>query len=107
MCERAMQTWTKRQRADNLSEEQRQPKPMNHRCEQHNYTTLFYRLTPELTGPALGPFRSRYYRDLTKAATTMRVPVERLVMRRRPTKANDLDRSPQPYRQRAWANYSQ
>ena len=54
MCERAMQTWTKRQRADNLSEEQRQPKPMNHRCEQHNYTTLFYRLTPELSRPVTG-----------------------------------------------------
>ena len=29
MCERAMQTWTKRQRAHNLSEKQCQPKPMN------------------------------------------------------------------------------
>ena len=27
------------------------------------------RITPELTGPALGRFRSRYYRDATEAAS--------------------------------------
>jgi hypothetical protein len=29
MCERARRTWTKKQRADNLTEEQCQPKPEN------------------------------------------------------------------------------
>ena len=54
MCERALQSQTKMQRADNLSEEQRQPKPMSHSCEQHNYRALFCRLTPELSRPASG-----------------------------------------------------
>ena len=36
MCERARRTWPKNQRADNLTEEQCQPKPGNEICEQHN-----------------------------------------------------------------------
>ena len=107
MCERVLQTQAKWQRAENLSEEQRQPKPMSHSYEQHNYRAFFCRLTPELTGPALGPFRSRYYSDVTKAANLMRVPVERLVMRRRPTKVNDLAQWPGLARQPAAENDSQ
>ena len=40
-CERALRTWTKRQRARNFSEEHCQPKPMNCRCGRHNYRKLF------------------------------------------------------------------
>ena len=55
MSGRAPHTWTKKQRTGNLSEEQRQPKPINHSCEQHNYRTLFCRLTFKLRGsPLLG-----------------------------------------------------
>ncbi len=54
MCERVLQTQTKWQRAGKVSEERRQPKPMSHSCEQHNYRTLFCRLTPELSRPAAG-----------------------------------------------------
>ncbi len=54
MCERALQTWTKRQRAENLSDKQGRPKLVNKACAQHIYRTLFCRLTPELSRPAAG-----------------------------------------------------
>jgi hypothetical protein len=54
MCERAVQTWTKRQRADNVSEKKRSPKPMNQRCESCKSQMLFCRLTPELSRPVAG-----------------------------------------------------
>ena len=54
MCERARRTWPKNQRADNLTEEQCQPKPGNEICEQHNCRELFCRLTPELSRPVAG-----------------------------------------------------
>jgi hypothetical protein len=41
MCERAQQALTKRQRADNLSEEHCKPKPANWSGEQHNNRKLF------------------------------------------------------------------
>ena len=41
----------------------------SHRVEKQSNQTLFCRLTPELTGPALGRFRSGYYRDATEAAS--------------------------------------
>ncbi len=54
MCERALQTQTKWQRAEKVSEEQHQPKPMNHSCEKPDCSVLFGRLTPELSRPAAG-----------------------------------------------------
>ena len=44
----------KKQRAEELTEEQCQPKLVNHGCEQHNYRMLFCRLTPELSRPVAG-----------------------------------------------------
>ena len=52
--ERALQTWTKRQRADSLSEMKHPPKPVNQACERHICRTLFCRLTPELSRPVAG-----------------------------------------------------
>ena len=49
MCERARRTQPKKQRAENVSEEQHQPKPMSHCRESQNYKVLFCRLTPELS----------------------------------------------------------
>ena len=53
-CERALQTWTKWQRADSLSEKRQPPKPVNQACEPYICRTLFYRLTPELSRPVAG-----------------------------------------------------
>nr|CAS02654.1 putative integron gene cassette protein [uncultured bacterium] len=39
--ERALWTWKKRKRAENVSEEHNQPKPMSCSCEQSNYGKLF------------------------------------------------------------------
>ena len=44
-CERALQTWTKRQRAESLSDKQHLPKPVNQACELHICRKLFCRLT--------------------------------------------------------------
>jgi hypothetical protein len=52
--ERALRTWTKRQRADNISEKQNSPKPVNQACEPHICKKLFCRLTPELSRPVAG-----------------------------------------------------
>ena len=52
--ERALRTWTKWQRAGNLSEKQNLPKPVNQTCEWHICRTLFCRLTPELSRPVAG-----------------------------------------------------
>ena len=54
MCERARRNWPKKRRADNLTEEQCQPKPGNQVCEQHSCRKLFCRLTPELSRPVAG-----------------------------------------------------
>ena len=54
MCERALQTWPKWQRADSLSEKKHPPKPVNQACERHICRTLFCRLTPELSRPVSG-----------------------------------------------------
>jgi hypothetical protein len=40
-CERATRTRPKKQRAENVSEEQNQPEPLNHSGEQQNYSMLF------------------------------------------------------------------
>ena len=53
-CERALRTWTKRQRADKISEKQNLPKPVNQACERHICRKLFCRLTPELSRPVAG-----------------------------------------------------
>ena len=37
-----------------MTEEQSQPKPINHGCEQHNCRMPFCRLTPELSRPVAG-----------------------------------------------------
>jgi hypothetical protein len=52
--ERALQTWTKWQRAENLSDKQRRPKLVNQACEQHICRKLFCRLTLELSRPVAG-----------------------------------------------------
>ena len=44
----------KKQRGEEPTEEQCQPEPMNHGCEQHNCRMLFCRLTPELSRPVAG-----------------------------------------------------
>jgi hypothetical protein len=49
MCERALQTWSKWQRADRLSEKKHPPKPVNQVCERNICRKLFCRLTPELS----------------------------------------------------------
>jgi hypothetical protein len=54
MCERALRTWTKRQRAGKLSEKEHLPKPVNQACERRICRKLFRRLTPELSRPAAG-----------------------------------------------------
>jgi len=54
MYERGKRMRPKRKRTESLSEEQRQPKPINHRCEKQNYKLLFCRLTPELSRPVAG-----------------------------------------------------
>ena len=53
-CERALQAWTKWQRADSLSEKKQPPKPVNQVCERDIYRKLFCHLTPELSRPVAG-----------------------------------------------------
>jgi hypothetical protein len=50
-CERALQAWTKWQRADSLSDNKHPPKPVNQGCERHICRKLFCRLTLELSRP--------------------------------------------------------
>ena len=54
ICERALQTWTKRQRADRISEKKHPPKPVNQVCERNICRKIFCRLTPELSRPVAG-----------------------------------------------------
>ena len=79
MCERALQTWTKRQRADSLSEMKNPPKPVNQACERHICRTLFCRLTPELSRPATGRRTRASVAQKHAADATTRGRLERIV----------------------------
>ena len=79
MCERALQTWTKWQRADSLSEMKYLPKPVNQVCELHICRKLFYRLTPELSRPVAGRRTRASVAQKHVADATTRGRLERIV----------------------------
>jgi hypothetical protein len=82
MCERALRTLTKRQRTDNLSDEQHPPKPVNQVCELHICRKLFCRLTPELSRPVAGRQTRASVAQKHAADATTRGRLERIVRAR-------------------------
>jgi hypothetical protein len=81
MCERALQTWTKWQRAESLSEKKHPSKPVNQVCEQHICRKLLYRLTPELSRPVAGRRMRASVAQKHAADATTWGRLERLVRR--------------------------
>ena len=90
--ERALRTWTKWQRAGNLSEKQNLPKPVNQTCEWHICRTLFCRLTPELSRPVAGRRTRASVAKMHAADATTRGRLERIVRHQRPAAAHQLQR---------------